>query len=447
MAIFAGCAPAGEKAEEGGKVKISVGGWPTKEGATLDNMNAILARFNEKYGNEIEIVPDTWTFTVDTFLPKAASGQLPTVYGAYFTEANRIIDAGYAADITKQMEEYEYSDKINESIKELISRDGKFYMVPTESYAMGILANLNLLREAGYVDENDNPIFPKTYEELTEVAKTITEKTGKAGFIMPTTGNNGGWHFTIIAWANGVDFMEKVDGKWKATFNTPECVEVLQWIKDLKWKYNTLSSNILVDMAEAQKLFATDQGAFYLSSTPSNTLISNYGMSKDDIGMGAIPAGKKDHVTLMGGNVKVLSQKATEEQKEAAFKWLEHAGNTPHLTDAVKISVEEGLKANAKENYVVGTAKFSPWNDLAEINKYRDEMNAKYLNVTAGHISQYSNFEGINVKPEEPVCCQDLYSVLDSCIQAVLADENADCAKIIANAAKDFQSNFLDNAK
>ena len=430
-----------------GKVKISVGGWPTKEGPALDSMNNALKRFNEKYGDEIELVPDNWTFTVETFLPKAASGQLPNVYGVYFTELNRIVDAGYAADITKQMKEYGYADKINPLIEDMIKRGDKYYVVPDETYAMGLLANMNLLRQAGYVDENDNPVFPKTYEELTEFAKTIAQKTGKAGFIMPTTGNNGGWHFTIMAWANGVNFMEKKDGKWIATFNTPECVEVLQWIKDMKWKYNALSPNALVDMAEAQKLYATDQGAFYLSSKPSDTLISNYGMNKDDIAIGAIPAGKKAHVTLMGGRAMAVSANSSEAQKDAAFKWFEYAGVTPYLTDAAKKSSEENVESKLKENYVVGQKIFSPWSDAAEINVFSSQLRKEKTNVNPGHLSQYENFDGITVKPEEPVCCQDLYGVLDDCIQAVLTDKNADCKSLIANAAKDFQTNFLDSAQ
>ena len=445
--MLSGCGTKTNDKTADGKVKLSVGGWPTKEGPALDSMNNALKRFNEKYGNEIEITPDNWTFTVETFITKAASGQLPNVYGIYFTELNRIVDAGYAADVTKQMKEYGYADKVNPLIEDMVKRDGKFYVIPAETYAMGLLANMNLLRQAGYVDGDDNPIFPKTYDELTEFAKTIAQKTGKAGFIMPTTGNNGGWHFTIIAWANGVNFMEKKDGKWTATFNTPECVEVLQWIKDMKWKYNALSSNALVDMAEAQKLYATDQGAFYFASKPSDTLISNYGMNKDDIAIGAIPAGKKAHVTLMGGSAKALSANSTEAQKDAAFKWFEYVSTTPFLTDAAKKSMEESIQSKLKENYIVGQKLFSPWSDDAEINVFGRQLRKENMNVKEGHLSQYENFDGITVKPEEPVCCQDLYGVLDSCIQAVLTDQNADCAALIANAAKDFQTNFLDSAE
>ena len=37
------------------------------------------------------------------------------------------------------------------------------------------------------------------------------------------------------------------DGKWKATFNSPEAANALQYIKDLKWKYDVLPTNTLVN--------------------------------------------------------------------------------------------------------------------------------------------------------------------------------------------------------
>ena len=47
--------------------------------------------------------------------------------------------------------------------------------------------------------------------------------------------------------------------------------------------------------------------------------------------------------------------------------------------------------------------------------------------------------------PEEPVCAQELYGILDNCIQAVLTDKNADCAELLKKANSDFQQNYLDN--
>ena len=247
--------------------------------------------------------------------------------------------------------------------------------------------------------------------------------------------------------ANGVKFMEKIDGKWKATFNTPECVETLQWIKDLKWKYNTLSANNLIDQNEAQSCSRQTKAGYYLGSQPSDNLFIQYDMDREAIGMGRIPAGKKSNVSLIGGVIYALAPNATEEQKDAAFKWLDYADVTPYLTEASKASLDSTWQSKSEDGLFIGLKKLAPWIPSSESIKYRDEIIDKYRNINVNHIKQYSDFEGIELRPEEPVCCQDLYGVLDACIQAVLTDKNADCAQIINRAADNFQRNYLDNAK
>ena len=56
------------------------------------------------------------------------------------------------------------------------------------------------------------------------------------------------------------------DGKWKATFNSPEAAAALQYIKDLKWKYDVLPTNTLIDGEEYSKLFATGNAAMQIAA-------------------------------------------------------------------------------------------------------------------------------------------------------------------------------------
>ncbi len=51
----------------------------------------------------------------------------------------------------------------------------------------------------------------------------------------------------------------------------------------------------------------------------------------------------------------------------------------------------------------------------------------------------------VNFRPEEPICAQELYGILDGCIQEVLTNKDADCAALLEKANSDFQSNYLDN--
>ena len=90
----------------------------------------------------------------------------------------------------------------------------------------------------------------------------------------------------------------------------------------------------------------------------------------------------------------------------------------------------------------------SPWNNETEIVSYRNSIIDKYANSNPNHVRLYNEFvtdSSVEIQPEEPVCTQDLYGVLDNCIQEVLTDENADCAAILEKANSDFQRNYLDN--
>lgn len=77
------------------------------------------------------------------------------------------------------------------------------------------------------------------------------------------------------------------------------------------------------------------------------------------------------------------------------------------------------------------------------VNQEKEAV-AEYVNINPDDYKDYYEFEGVTLKPEEPQCCQQLYSVLDSCIQEVITNENADCAELIKTAANDFQKNHLD---
>ena len=79
------------------------------------------------------------------------------------------------------------------------------------------------------------------------------------------------------------------DGKWKATFNSPECAEALQYIKDLKWKYDVLPSNALIDGSEYSKIFATGGAAMQITAGDIPRKVVSYGMTPDQLGIAIIP--------------------------------------------------------------------------------------------------------------------------------------------------------------
>ncbi len=427
------------------RITISVSNAPKEENnpERYKQFMEQIARFEEKYPN-IHVVGDEWAFDLQTFAAKAEGGTLPTIYYIPFTQTKNLMRLGYAVDITKQINDYGYYDIISDYTMENISHDGKIYYMPRDLYTMNLTVNMNLFREAGLVDENDTPKIPNTYDELLETAKIIKEKTGKAGFMMPATGV-GGWEFTVFAWAFGTQFMEENDGKYTATFDSPECIEALQFIKDMKWKYDVLPDNIFINIEEQMKLMATDQCAMCISNyDATQNMAGNFGMKADDIGVGNLPAGPKRRVTLVGGSYASFAPNATQEQLDAAFKYLTFENDVLNFDDAAKKTMEDKVKLDIELGYIVGLKGLSIWNNNSEYQKYADELQEKLCNVNPNHIKAYNDQSGIEFQTEEPVCASNLNDTLAACIQEVLTDKDADCAAILKQANSDFQKNYLD---
>ena len=446
-----GCSAPKENASSSEKTQISIGMWPTnkeKDPEKYEHYQNLKARFEEA-NPDVEIIPDNWSFSLETFLAKAASGNLPTLYEVYFTEGQRVINAGYCADVTDYIKKYGYETKIKDSIKSLIMKEDKYYMVPQSSYNMGLYINKPLFAQAGLVNEDGSVIVPQTYEELAEFAGIIKEKTGQPGICICTANNTGGWNFLNIAWAYGTEFMKQDEsGKWKATFDSPECAAALQWIKDLKWKYNAIPETSFATGTEQQKYFGADQAGMFIGTPPQDELISIYNMNTEDICIAALPAGPAGRFSQVGGVLSVIKQGNTPEQIDAVFRWLEFSNSSYTLSEDAKQTMEGSYQLRANKGLPIGFYQYSPWADSAEKTTFEQSIVDKYTNIPAANVKEFNNPpEDMQLKPEEPVNCQELYAALDACIQEVITNESADPAALLQQAAEDFQRDYLDSAE
>ncbi len=442
--IIAGCGNSSPQNADG-KVSITVGGWPAETDKvnvqTFDMYVEKLAKINPN----VNVVPDTTNYMdPKIFQMKAAANQLPTVWKTHLTEIGKTIDSGYAADVTDMMKKKGFIGEMNPDLIKISTKNDKIYAVPSNVYLMGLTINKDLFRKAGLVNEDGTVMVPDTYEQMAEYAKIIKEKTGNAGYAICTAGGNGGWHFMNIAWSYGVKFMEQgEDGRWKATFNTQEAVDALQYVKDLKWKYNALPDTSVIDYTESHKLFGVGQVAMYFEA-PSNDYTAKYGFDPANLVMAKMPAGPKGRVVQMGGDVHMFSPSATKEEIEAAFDWMEARGIDKEVDENYLLNYEEECKASLKKNYIIWPRDaLAMWVNPERLKKIY-EIRDKYTQVDIKDYASYYDTSDVELHVEEPMLCQQLYSVLDGCIQEVVTNENADCAKLIATACTDFQVNHLD---
>lgn len=196
-------------------------------------------------------------------------------------------------------------------------------------------------------------------------------------------------------------------------------------------------------------MFATDRTAMIIADPPLNVLVDRYGMKNTDIAVASMPAGPAGKFTQIGGELNVLKDGLTDEQIDACFKWLAFNGITPELSEERKVNIESQYKLNNEKGYAVGIKPYNLWKDdnIAPVRKYEEEMIEKYTNIDTKMVADYQDFDKVTPLSEPPINCQQLYSLIDGCIQKVWTDEQADPITVLQKAANDYQVNYLNKVK
>lgn len=418
--------------------KIIIGNWPGEQSASRRQVYEKMLHKVREMNPDIDYETSDYSYDLTTFVQRAENNQLPTVYDTWFTEIKNIIDMGYAADLTDEMYERGYAQSMNPDLLSLVSDDdGRIYAVPCDAYAQGLMLNKEIFSRLGLET-------PDTWEEVAETAKRIKEATGKPGFAIPCKNNGGGWLFLNIAWSYGAVFLDKLDGRWTAMFDTPECVEALQYVKDLKWKYNVLPEDLLIDGNQMEEMFAEGNLGMCISNLSESTVDGIMGPFVGNIKMVSIPRGPAGRFSQMGGNVHMVLKGVSKEQISAVFDWFEILGETPKINGDILENVENKLKERVENGRtVLYHEPFSIWVNVDRTEKI-EEIRNQYTNAGKKDFQDYYEFEGVIIKAEPQIATQSLYHILDGCIQKVLTDKDADCAELISAAAMDYQNNYLD---
>ena len=329
--MFAGCGSSGDKdsakkkAEKEGKTVLSLGIWPSADLVDdVKNFEKYAKTMNEQH-SDVYVEPASYTYATDTFVSLAESGNCPTIFQTWFTEPKKLIKQGLVADVTDILKERGWIDDMSPSVLSLMSdENGHVYGVPRDAYALGLMCNVELFEEAGLVDDNGIPKFPQTWDELAKDAKIIKDKTGAAGLCLLAKDNSGGWHFSNIAWCFGATLCtDNGDGTYTSHLDSTEAVAAMEYVYDLKWKYDVLTADPTAeDWASGFQQLGTGAAAMYIAANDAVAQPTQVnGLPTDKLARGAIPAGPNgDQYSLTGGTPYMFSKDATKEEIEAAAK-------------------------------------------------------------------------------------------------------------------------------
>ena len=438
----------GATTEVGDPVTITLGIWP--EDTLTDDITmheGFVAEMAKKDPN-VTCEPAYYKYATDTFMPMVEAGNCPTVFETWFTEPQKLIKAGAVADITDELEARGWLTKMNPAVRDLLSDDqGRVYGIPRDGYALGLMLNVELFEEAGLTDADGYPIYPKTWDELAETAKTIKDKTGSAGLCLLAKDGAGGWHFSNIAWGFGATLCTaNEDGTFTSNLDSEEAIAAMEYVKSLKWDYNVLTADPTnEDWGTGFTELGTGAAAMYIGANDAvNQPTQVNGLPVDKLAMCPIPAGPEGQYSLYGGTPYMFSRDATEEQINAALDYIEIMGKAPVVTDA---SVA-GLKADAQNRVDNGIPVIKPfpcWIDADYVDAQTKVVD-EFSNVDNKMFQSYfdaTSSDGLRV--EEPGDTQKMYDELTKVLQAVITDPDADVTALMTKADENYQS-ILDGA-
>jgi multiple sugar transport system substrate-binding protein len=423
-------------------VTITVG--VLRPGATqeaADALNRQIDEFQAKYP-WITVEAEEYDWTAPTFTAALAAGTLPDVFTIPFTDGKGLIAQDQIVNIDSRVRALPYADKFNPNV--LVNgqgEDGSIRAVPIAAYAMSLTYNRTIFKEAGL--DPDKP--PTTWEEVRAAAKTIAEKTGKAGFAEMATENTGGWQLTTATYARGGRVQEiGEDGKVQATLTNSATKSALQYLKDLRWTDNSMGSTFDYAWGSINQAFAAGQiGMFTGGSDLYTAMVQNNGLKPDDYGVATIPLASDPNAGVLGGGtLAAVNVATTEDQRDAAVTWIDWYYMNKLLTEEGAVADAEALKAN---NQPVGVPAL-PIFDKATYDQSQIWIK-DHINVPTAQMTYFTDKIFDQQLINEPATkTQELYAALDPVVQAVLTDQNADIDALLDAANSQVQT-ILDQPK
>ena len=419
---------AGSPDSSDGKVTISVSNLPGSDAPEarkifLDRVSAF-----EAENPNIDVEPSETIWAADTFQAMLAGGTMPTVMGVPFTEMSGLIERGQVADITDDIDQDSVLGDLNENVKAVAQNaDGDVFGVPVAAYSMSLIYNRDLFAAAGL--DPDAP--PTDWDGVRAAAKAIDDKTDAQGFQTMTKDSTGGWILAAQSYSRGSE-LETLDGDTvKATVDNDATKDALEFYRSLRWDDNTMGSNFLLNWGDVNNSFAAGGVGMYVQGADVwDELVTNLGMSADAVGIAPLPQSDEGIGTLGGGNVRVISPKATPEEIKAGLEWVQFLDFSRYTDESVAV---EEAKATIADGGSVGMPVV-PVVDQSVYDQYLTWVDAE-INVPRDHFTDYlESTSSLPIVPEPSYKAQELYAILDSVVQAVLTQEDASIDDLITKA-------------
>lgn len=296
------------------KITMTSGG----VGKELEVLREQLKMFKQLYPDiEVEVIPmpDSATERHDLYVTYFAAGEkdpdvlmLDVIWSAEF--------APFLEDLTDDYDYFELKEFLPGTIMS-VTVNGRIVAIPWFTDAGLLYYRKDLLEKYGY----KNP--PRTWDELVEMAKKISQAEGIIGFVWQGARYEGlVCDFLEYLWSFG---GEVIDEKGKVVIDSSQAVQALQFMVDLIYKHKITPEGVVTYMEEdARRVFQKGEAVFMRNWPYAWALLnSDDSPVKGKVGVAPLPLGPggRGAATLGGWNLGI-NKFSSKEEKEAAKKLI-----------------------------------------------------------------------------------------------------------------------------
>jgi len=266
IAFAAGCGGGGG----GGSSNVTLEFWMQNYGddplGQQALMDGITERFKEETGITVNVTYIDWGQALARYTLASSGGEAPDAADTFFANSWRLIggdDYGpmMIDDLAEELnaEGKMYSVAIAET-----KFDGHWYALPWRGDTRAAAYNQAHFDEAGITE------FPKTYDELLEVAELLTIRNGneieRSGFLFSVGGSRFDQQWFGILAGHGGAIMNA--NYTEFTFNSPQGIASIQFMQDAVHKYNIIPDYVIDPTFSSEELYYAEKASILLGAGP-----------------------------------------------------------------------------------------------------------------------------------------------------------------------------------
>lgn len=334
----------------------------TQGGLVVDEL---VKQFNES-NDHIQVVakynPDMYKGLMQNLQAEAAAGNSPALvqigwaFLDYFSNNFSYVSPQEAIDKFDKEEAGFLQDKFLPNVLELaVNSEGSQVGIPYSLSNPVLYINKDILREAGLPEDG-----PTTWQEVSEFAKTVKEKTGKYGFYMQEPADF--WAQQGLIESSGAKMLTtNAEGKKEAAFATEDGIEAMQLIADMVKDQTALH----ISWEEGCQSFI-DGNCAMLYTTIARRASVQKGAQFDAATVKSPLWNDKERMVPAGGCFLAITAQGDDQVKaawefekflysvESMAAWTEGTGYVPPRKDVA--GAENGLKTFLAENKMMNAA-------------------------------------------------------------------------------------------